>query len=201
MTDCQDTAIQDRLPGFVAGTLDVGLADTVRQHLAHCATCAADVDLLRQLQPLRVEAPSVDPARIAAAVRAAHPRIGPAGAAAVPTMARRRSPRWRTGGLRVAATVLLCAGAAAVWQQRGAPSGRPLAVAELGASPTDDTLIPGRSPGDEVVLQSVSYGDLGDYTAEEMQAVLARLDAWDGTPSAEPLGTLPVVATGGGSLP
>jgi hypothetical protein len=101
----------------------------------------------------------------------------------------------------VAATVLLCAGAAAVWQQRGAPSGRPLAVAERGAIPPDDTLSPGRSPGDEVVLQSVSYGDLGDYTAEEMQAVLARLEAWDGTPSAEPLGTLPVVATEGGSLP
>jgi hypothetical protein len=203
MIDCQDTAIQDHLPGFVAGSLDIGLTDTVRQHLAHCAACAADVGLLRQLQPLRVEAPSVDPARIAAAVRAAHPRIGPAVAAAVPTMAPRRSPLWRTGALRVAATVLLCAGAAAVWQQRGAPSGRPLAVAELGASPTDDTLIPGQSPGagDEVVLQSVSYGDLGDYTAEEMQAVLARLDAWDGTPSAEPLGSLPVVATGGGSLP
>lgn len=201
MTDCQDTAIQDQLPDFVAGALDVGLADIVRRHVAHCAACAADVDLLRQLRALRVEAPSVDPARIAAAVRAAHPRIGPGVAPAIPTMARRRSPVWRSGGLRMAATVLLCAGAAAVWQQLASPTGRPLAVAELGGRRTDDTLRPGRSSADEVVLQSVSYGDLGDYTAEEMQAVLARLDAWDGAPSAEPLGTLPVVTTGGGSLP
>jgi hypothetical protein len=201
MTDCQDTAIQDRLPGFVAGTLDVGLATTVRQHLAHCATCAADVDLLRQLQPLRVEAPSVDPARIAAAVRAAHPRIRPAGAAAIPTMARPASPRWRPGVLQMAATVLLCAGGAAVWQQLASPSGRPLVVAGAGANLTEDTLTPGGLSRDEVVLQSVSYGDLGDYTAEEMQAVLARLEAWDGTPSPEPLGTLPVVTTGGGDRP
>lgn len=201
MTDCQDTAIQDQLPGFVAGALDVGLADTVRQHVAHCAACAADVGLLRQLRSLRVEAPSVDPARIAAAVRAAHPRAVPAAAAPSPPLARPHPRGWRPGVLRMAAAVLLCAGGAAVWQQLASPSGRPLAVAEVGASLTDDTLTPGPPSGDDGALQSVSYGDLGDYTAEEMQAVLARLDAWDGAPSAEPLGTLPVVAAAGGALP
>jgi anti-sigma factor RsiW len=201
MTDCQDAAIQDQLPDFVAGALDVGLADTVRQHLAHCAACAADVGLLRQLQPLRVEVPSVDPARIAAAVRAAHPRRGASSASTIPSMARRQPPRWRPGLLRMAATVLVCAGAAAAWRQLATPSGRLVAVADTSASLSEDTARLGRSAGSEVVFQSVSYGDLGDYTAEEMQTVLARLDAWDGAPSEEPLGTLPVVTTAAGHLP
>ncbi len=201
MTDCQDTAIQEQLPEFVADALDSGRAEIVRQHVARCAACAADVGLLRQLQPLRVEAPSMDSARIAAAVRAAHPRRGASSAAAIPSVARRQSPRWRPGLLRMAATVLVCAGGAAVWQQLAAPSGRLVAVADTGASLSEDTAGLGRTAGSEVVLQSVSYGDLGDYTAEEMQTVLARLDAWDGAPSEEPLGTLPVVTTAAGHLP
>jgi hypothetical protein len=76
-----------------------------------------------------------------------------------------------------------------------------VAVADTSARLAEDTAGLDRSVGSEVVLQSVSYGDLGDYTAEEMQAVLARLDAWDGAPSEEPLATLPVVTTAAGRLP
>lgn len=46
---------------------------------------------------------------------------------------------------------------------------------------------------------SVSYGDLGDYSDAELQRMLDRLEKWDGTSSAEPLPTLPVVSTSGGS--
>ncbi|QJR35016.1 zf-HC2 domain-containing protein [Gemmatimonas groenlandica] len=48
---------------------------------------------------------------------------------------------------------------------------------------------------------SVSYGDLGDYSEAELQRMLDRLEKWDGTSSAEPLPTLPVVSTSGGSAP
>lgn len=48
---------------------------------------------------------------------------------------------------------------------------------------------------------SVSYGDLGDYSAAELQRMLDRLESWDGTSSAEPMPTLPVVSTSGGSSP
>jgi len=53
-----------------------------------------------------------------------------------------------------------------------------------------------RTPG-----VSVSYGDLGDYSEAELQHMLDRLEKWDGTSSAEPLPTLPVVSTPGGSAP
>ncbi|WP_373064371.1 zf-HC2 domain-containing protein [Gemmatimonas sp.] len=46
---------------------------------------------------------------------------------------------------------------------------------------------------------SVSYGDLGDYSEAELQHMLDRLEKWDGTSSSEPLPTLPVVSTSGGS--
>ncbi len=48
---------------------------------------------------------------------------------------------------------------------------------------------------------SVSYGDLGDYSEAELQRMLDRLEKWDGTSSSEPLPTLPVVSTSGGSAP
>lgn len=46
----------------------------------------------------------------------------------------------------------------------------------------------------------VSYGDLGDYTEEELQGMIDRLDQWDGTTSTDPLPGIPLVATRGGAL-
>jgi hypothetical protein len=57
----------------------------------------------------------------------------------------------------------------------------------------------GFNGGDRASRVSVSYGDLGDYSDAELQRMLERLEKWDGTSSTEPLPTLPVVATVGGS--
>jgi anti-sigma factor RsiW len=46
----------------------------------------------------------------------------------------------------------------------------------------------------------VSYGDLGDYTEEELQGMLDRLDQWDGATSTDPMPGVPLVATRGGAL-
>lgn len=45
---------------------------------------------------------------------------------------------------------------------------------------------------------SVSYGDLGDYSEEELQRMLDRLDKWDGVTSTEPLPGVPLIASRGG---
>jgi len=45
---------------------------------------------------------------------------------------------------------------------------------------------------------SVSYGDLGNYTDEELQRMLERLEAWDGAPNSEPLPSSLANALGGG---
>lgn len=45
---------------------------------------------------------------------------------------------------------------------------------------------------------SVSYGDLGNYTDEELQRMLDRLESWDGAPNSEPLPSGLASAIGGG---
>jgi hypothetical protein len=47
---------------------------------------------------------------------------------------------------------------------------------------------------------SVSYGDLGDYTEDELQRMLDRLEQWDGATNEEPLPSTPIVSHRGGSL-
>lgn len=194
--------MQDLLPAFVAGTLEPPDRAAVEAHVAACAPCAEDVALLRRVREWRVPAPTVDAARIAAAVRAAHPRMrrdADSRPAPVPgRSAPARAPwhRWQGGPLRAAAALVLVVGAGMVVQ-------RTLAVGE-GPRSVADTVVASAGPvamagAEGAVSQvAVSYGDLGEYTAEEMDAVLARLERWDGAPSTEPLGTLPVLDAAGG---
>lgn len=48
---------------------------------------------------------------------------------------------------------------------------------------------------------AVSYGALDNATEAELQALLDRLEKWDGATSAEPAPTLPVVTSRGGTQP
>ena len=48
---------------------------------------------------------------------------------------------------------------------------------------------------------AVSFGDVGDYSDEELQRVLDRLDKWDGATSTEAVTTTPILsAPRGGAL-
>jgi hypothetical protein len=49
------------------------------------------------------------------------------------------------------------------------------------------------SPGATAHSVSVSYGDLGDYSEDELQRMLDRLDEWDGATSTEPLPGVPIL--------
>ncbi|MCC6432265.1 MAG: hypothetical protein IT354_15255, partial [Gemmatimonadaceae bacterium] len=40
---------------------------------------------------------------------------------------------------------------------------------------------------------AVSFGNLGDYTDEELQRVLDRLEQWDGSTSTEAVTTTPIL--------
>lgn len=48
---------------------------------------------------------------------------------------------------------------------------------------------------------SVSYGDLGDYSEDELQNMLDRLERWDGATSTEPLPGVPILLASGGGTP
>ena len=113
MTDCQDTALRERLPAFAAGTLAVAERVLVEAHLAACPACAAERRILDEVRRWSVPAPPIDAVRIAAAVRHAHPAAG----STLPWPD--RAPRWLAPrrGVDVAAWPLRAAGAPC-WRAR-----------------------------------------------------------------------------------
>ena len=105
----------------------------------------------------------------------------------------RNSPNSLTGARSNEAR--LAEAAESAWSRTPAPGVQPSATIAALDSPANIG-----SAGRESRV-SVSYGDLGDYSEAELQRMLDRLEKWDGTSSTEPLPTLPVVSTSGGSAP
>ena len=71
MVDCPRDDVRDLLPDLVHDQLEAAARVRVEQHLADCAECAAEVELLRAMRAKAFVTPEVDAERIAAAVRSA----------------------------------------------------------------------------------------------------------------------------------
>ncbi|HEY9429135.1 MAG TPA: zf-HC2 domain-containing protein, partial [Gemmatimonadaceae bacterium] len=71
MVDCPRDDIRDLLPDLVHDQLEPEARARVEQHLADCAACAAELELLRALRASAFDTSRVDADRIAAAVRGA----------------------------------------------------------------------------------------------------------------------------------
>ena len=104
MTDCPNAEIRDVLPDLVHGRLGAATRADVERHVLHCAECAAEVALLRELRSAFQASPRVDVAAITAAV---------------PSYRRQGSRSWI--GWRTAATitVLVAGGSSVAVLQRG----------------------------------------------------------------------------------
>ena len=236
MTECRSPELQDLLPDYAAELLDEAQMAQVAGHVASCAPCADDLQLLRVVQRLRPAVSTPDVARIVAALPAP-PRVLEAPPAEptvrdISTAPSMRTPverqrltapsvtgpsiprrRWTSDGvpsLRIAAVLgVLLAGAASVIVARqgvrafdGSGAGAVVAaesVMTISSLPDGESLgvaVPSvELPAPDV---SVSYGDLGNYTDEELQRMLDRLEAWDGAPNSEPLPSSLANALGGG---
>lgn len=70
MTDCRRGDVRDLLPDLLHERLDAATRADVTRHLASCAECAAELELLRSMRSALTPAPRVDVGRIAAAVAA-----------------------------------------------------------------------------------------------------------------------------------
>src|SRR5215216_30676 len=101
MNDCANGDVRDLLPDLMHGRLDADRRSAVEAHLAGCADCRAELELLRTAGHALSRAPAVDVARIVAAL---------------PAPARVRASRWRAVGAwqRGAAVTALAAGLVAV---------------------------------------------------------------------------------------
>ncbi|MDQ8163714.1 MAG: zf-HC2 domain-containing protein [Gemmatimonadota bacterium] len=218
MTECRSPEYQDLLPDLVAATLSDVESAAVTAHLRTCVPCREDADLLRRARAL--PAPpyvTIDVARIVAAlpkpVLTLHREPVPAAA--------RRPNRWSASVWQVAAALgaMVVGGASLVVTRRmpgtvvasrsGAAQLAEVAESALARAPLPSggrvslpESVASRAPAVAGVpggRVSVSYGDLGDYSAAELQRMLDRLEEWDGASSTEPLPALPVVSTPGGT--
>lgn len=98
---------------------------------------------------------------------------------------------------RVAATivVMVAGGTSLLVAKRhdarpGSPGAAALASAESGSAVMAESLAMAADLGDVLASATdvpVSYGDIGDYSEDELQAMLDRLDQWDGANSPDPL--------------
>lgn len=222
MTDCERAEIRDVLPDLVAGMLTPAEAARVETHVATCSECAAEVALLRTARSLRPVAPAIDVARIVA--RLPRPAVSASVDRTVVSLdAHRQSAaarsvtktsRWQSRSVwRAAATigVMLVGGWSVLIVRSGGigmvATGRgdstqltdspaPVAVAPVASpAPAPDTTAASQTAADRRV--SVSFGSLADYSDEELQAVLDRLDKWDGATSTEATTTTPILPVKG----
>jgi anti-sigma factor RsiW len=179
MSDCTNVEMREALPELLHGRLDANHAARVREHVAACAECAAELELLERVRSAYSAAPAVDTARIVRALPARRPRRASG-----------------VGGLRIAAAVVLLLGGAVV--TRVVMTGTQYAVdstlvvlpvdtSPAIALPANDTprAEPGRSASAARVL-AMSLSELDDLDAEDLETLMGALDDIDAVPAAEP---------------
>ena len=222
MTDCSNAEIRDLLPDYVHEQLSVTDLARVEQHLVSCAECAEELELLQTVFALR---PSVNAPNFAD-ILASLPKPGhqtsftiaaadaPPGAyaadAAVRDIGSARSVARNTTGFRnwraAAAVALVTLGGLSVAISRDGVFGRAGAgslsdTTELGVALLQEASAPAFGVKDSSALVgntkvSLSVGDLSDYSDDELQAMMAGLDQWDGSASTDPLPGVPILPPG-----
>ena len=175
MSDCSNIEIREALPELLHGRLDAVHAATVREHVARCAECAAELELLERVQRVYSTAPVVNTSAIVAAL--ARPRTRKA---------------FSLGVLRAAAAiVLLLAGALIIRAAlSGSENGTTSQVVVIpqdtpGVTLPRDTPVTVQRTGQPRVL-AMSLSELDDLDADEMESLLSALDRLDAAPVAEP---------------
>lgn len=213
MTDCSNAEIRDLLPDYVHDQLSVTDLARVEQHLKSCAECTDELALLQAVFDSR---PNVAPVNIAAIV-ASLPKPGQGNVnrpdilpqrevsfvaqgvrdiASAPSVVRKSSAlrNWRA----IAAVAVLAVGtfSVAVLRQnfmtgKSAPLSDTTGVVATLPNHEDDSL--GVVSSRDIAL---SVGDVSDYSAEELNAIVSRLEESDGTISADPLPGVPRLPPG-----
>jgi anti-sigma factor RsiW len=193
MIDCPNGELRDLLPDLLHGRLDGSARATVEAHLAGCADCRAELELLREVRGTLRRGPTMDVAAITAAIppyRApARRSLGRWGAAAAATLI-------AIGGTSVAIANRVGDRAVAVPAQAGAeqtvvttPS-RPDSYAVVTEpTPARATSTPAASTAPRELAVGGAVGDLSDG---ELSMLLDGIESLDVLPLAEVENGLPV---------
>lgn len=201
MTQCTRDDMRDRLPDLLHDRLDAAARAEVARHVASCAECAAELELLRSMRRALSPAPRVDVSRIAAAVAASHaPDVRPLGAP-------RAAPVRRRMAWRIAAAGVVAALGITTWVLAHQPTpGAPIVVATTPPHHTDSVPPAPRvvaaqppssrhpstatkSPEAPQMLASrglVMDGGVTDLSDGDMRQLLQSLDSLRAIPDADP---------------
>ena len=201
MTDCPRGDMRDLLPDLLHERLDAATRAEVARHVASCAECAAELELLRSMRSALSPAPRVDVRRIAAAVAAARgapapPDVRPLATAPAPRAGRRIA--WR-----IAAALVVAALGLLTWvQTEGGPpvvatapphhaDSVPSAPAVVAARPDTPSHASATTatPAAPTMLASrglVMDGGVTDLSDGDVRLLLQSLDSLTAIPDADP---------------
>lgn len=209
MTDCPNARMRDLLPDFVHGSLRGEGRAEVEAHLETCASCTAEVTLLRSVRAALSRPPALDPIRIASAIPPA---------ASVPRRAE-VPMAWR----RAAVIVIVALGGLSVLVLRDGVPGRGtddrarMARTDTVPAPRRDVVVPAPTARPAVAQAPVSgapavrvasaggtafgmsfVGGMSDLSSAELELLLSELDTFDGVIAEEPIEMLPELELGDG---
>ena len=185
MTECINTEVRDALPDLVHGRLSALDTATMKAHVESCAACRAEVALLREVISTARLAPSIDVARIAAAIQ-------PAAVHAMPAAPRRPRSGIRVAALSLGAAALVVIGSLALGRTDASVTRAPAAaVADLpaidGVTATATPVQPA-APGAQALEPAITLtSDIESLTDAELETLIAEVDGMDVLPSDEPL--------------
>jgi len=204
MTECTNLEMRDLLPDYARGALVGAAVAAVERHLADCASCRAELAVVRNAQLVLGVTPRVDTSRIAAAVvRSAAVRRDATRSVA---QARRRR-MWTAPSSRrmwlAAASLVAVAGAAALATRSDEPKAvadsspritvqvdSPASPAPSGTAPS----VPARPAVQPTRNNELSVGGgLTDLADAQLESLLRELDRLDAQFEVEPANLLPVL--------
>lgn len=215
MTDCSNAEIRDQLPDYVNDTLSPSDAAIVESHLASCADCSDEIAILRAAVAVRPRVAAIDVAKIVASL----PRVVGMADASIRAISSAPSVVRKSGGFRqwraVAAVAVIAVGGmsvevarhtavppgiAAVHRDTVVPVAMPTIVAAKPADVSAETSSTPAHAVNAVKNVALSVGELSDFSDDEIEKVMARLDKWDGATSAYPLPGVPLFPGSSGGM-
>jgi anti-sigma factor RsiW len=204
MSDCTNLEVRDLLPDLARGALTGSSLVAVEQHVAGCASCRAELALVRNARAVLGATPAVDTSRIAAAV-ARSTGIRREATKAVGRTRRRRAWSLTAPSRRVwlaAASIVAVAGAAvlamSVARGPGAPDVAPVVARvetpSVPAPVTRDRGEPVRSATPATSrAEIVMGGTVSDLADADLESLLRELDGLDAQLDVEPAAVLPLL--------
>ena len=219
MTECGNTEIRDLLPDFAGETLSSVEMSRAQAHVDSCAECGRELALLRTARAVRPAPRTIDVSGIVAQLPRPRPQVALDTDSSVislnahralaaehhPTSSRGSRPWLSRSVWRMAASIgVMIAGGWSILMVRSggltqfaserADSAQLASAVAAGAVPVESTT--STRVGSRVASENdvaVSFGDLGNYTDDELKRVLERLDTWDGATSTEAVVTTPIM--------